>query len=489
MREIDLRTNSADYNKITENNQQVHERHNTYVNRNKIIELIEQGRAKDISLEEKKNGEPCIIPSSGPSLDLSVKKLSAWKGGVICQPSQALTLYHYGVTIDYIAVLDPFCEWKDFAGVDWAATKTKLIINPGCWPDIFTNWPNDFLLYRQSLSNPSTFYATAQRDAFMRRMPAGLTLTDPNYEPGTAFREAQFEYLITTEITSFACSPPFQIFCADFLKYGQLFLTGFDFGFTYGKDRFTKMVVKSAEKTVDYGGQKINVPIQWVSVSAPLDLEKLGDRVVMSDNGIPTEAIHLFYKKNLYSALRLSLISAYIVDEATTCHELPYISIDEVIEKQGQVEPFPKIESILIYEKYLAKVGAFVVDCGVGMSFIESDNPLGKDGQRGDIENFILHNIASNYMCKSCGSQTRIMPKDIRLAQAIGLIDDIISETKENPKAKEDTLRVYKSLLALPTMRNYNGIKCRNCKTGVLEQTHPANVESNLTRIKGLLYG
>ena len=65
--EKQLRTDSSAYNKSTEHNQQVHEKQNTYQNRHRIMQLIDEGRAKDISHEPKKNGEPCFIISSGAS--------------------------------------------------------------------------------------------------------------------------------------------------------------------------------------------------------------------------------------------------------------------------------------------------------------------------------------------------------------------------------------------------------------------------------------
>ncbi len=478
--EKELRTDSSQYNKSTEHNQQVHEKQNTYVNRNKIIELLESGRAKDISQEPRKNGEPCFIISSGPSLDLSLPKLKDWKYGVICQPSQALTLIHYGVKIDFIAVLDPFCEWKEFEGFDWSTTNTKLIINPGCWPDLFEKWPNEFLLYRQSLSNPTTFYATGQRDAFMKRTPTQKALDDPNYELGRAFREAQFEYLLTTEITSFACSPPFQIFCADFLKYGNLFLTGFDFGYTYGKERFTNMIIKSEAKTVDFGGQKIDVATQWDKVERPY-VEN--DQMVMSDNGIPSEALHLYYKKNLFSAWRLCKKTLYIVDVMTVCTEIPFIPIEEVISHEGQYPIQSETDIIDITENYLAGVGAYVVDCVAGISFIESVNPMGNGKDKGDIENFITHNINSRYICPTCHYDVKIMPRENRLNQAIQMLSEIMSETSEDKKAKELVTNTYRKFLAMPSLKNYNGLKCPQCKQGSLIQASPADLNSNLDRI------
>ncbi|HSA74564.1 MAG TPA: 6-hydroxymethylpterin diphosphokinase MptE-like protein [Candidatus Nitrosocosmicus sp.] len=487
MTERELRTDSSTFNSVTEQNQLWHEKHNTYTNRNRIIELIKEGRAKDISNEPKKNGEPCFLISSGPSLDLALPKLKKWngKGGVICTPSHAITLVYYGVKIDYIVVLDPFCEWAELAGYDWSKTDTKLVVNPGVWPDLIEHWPNEILLYRQSLGKNDTFFATEQNNAFMHREPTDRILADPAYVPGQVYREAKFEYLIITEITSFACSPPFQMFIADFLQYGILYLAGFDFGYTYGKERFTKMYIKEPGRSISVGNaDHIELDPKWESKEYQFEDS---EKIIMSNNGIPSETLHLYYKKNFYSAWRLCLKTIYRVDEQTVCHEIPFIDIDSVLD-DGLISSVMTPELIMgITDKYLAEVGAFVLECNPGYTFIESKNPFGNGGSdKGDIVNFIENEILSRYICNKCNFNAKIMPKKNRLDYCRRVLMEILNETKTDDKIKSEVDSTLNKINNLNTLKNYNGLICPHCNSGHLYQPNKIDIGANVKRIKSL---
>ncbi len=74
---------------------------------------------------------------------------------------------------------------------------------------------------------------------------------------------------------------------------------------------------------------------------------------------------------------------------------MPFMSIDKVIKNKGHV---PKQSETFIAEqaeRYLAGVGAFVVETKSGVSFVEAANP------RLDLMQYML-NLRKQYRCTTC---------------------------------------------------------------------------------------
>ena len=375
--EKDLRTRSDHYNQGTKQLQQIHEELNSAMNWKALNDAIKWGKARDINDEPKVDKTPCIIVGSGGSLDEALPIMKDWKGGVICSTSQALTLMYYGIVPSHIMMLDPFCFWEEIQGIDWSKTKTKMITHPGIWPDIIEKWPNEMLLYIQNNGRRDSYYATTQKHMYSKR---------------TGIRDAKFEFLIRTEMTVFACSPAMQMFMAGILGYGKIFLSGCDFGYTYGKDRFTNYTMG---------------PDGWEKHEHPLLDDKTpewGEKErIMSDNGIPTEKVHMYYKKNMISAWRLSMQEVYTTDKGTIT-EIQYIPMHKVIKTQGKgfLPPQKEKKRVLRDERaaelYLASVGAYVIKSSHGFSFVESEQP------EIDLPKY-MEAMRSRLRCKTCGAE------------------------------------------------------------------------------------
>jgi hypothetical protein len=348
-KEASVRTESSKYNQSTKEKQLIHEERNTAENWRPIMDAIKSGRGRDIHDEPKRKG-PCIVVSSGPSLDDHIERLRDWRGGIVCSTSHATTLMHYGIEPDYIIVLDPFCAWHEISGVDWSRTKTRMVLNPSVWPDLVANWPNDMLFFLQNIGRRDSFYATTQLHMFCRRDPDDAKMRTPKFHPQ-----------IRTELILFACTPPAQIFCAGIIGYSRCFLSGFDFACSPKLSRFTRWQPDASGK--------------WVEDVSPF---KPKEYTVLTDNGLASEAIHLYYKKNFLSAWRLSRQELHSMDNWTCATEIPHVDIDDVIRRQGEgFTPLPKDEIIERTEAYLAKVGAYIIrrpDDSV--SFVETANPL-----------------------------------------------------------------------------------------------------------------
>ncbi len=388
--EKETRTDSAPYNAHTRANQQIHEEYNSGRNVHNIVAAIDAGRARDISQETKKPGTPAFVIGSGPSLDEVVPLLKDWEGGIVCSSSHARTLVYHGAAPTHIIALDPFTCWDEFSGVDWSEyPDIKLVTHPGVWPDLIENWPNEMLLYREWLGSDQSYYAQGQKRMYTSRECFGKgTMT-------AIKRDAKFTFLIPTHVTMFACSPPTQLFIAGAVGYGNIFLAGCDFGYTYGKARFT-------EWKKDEAGEWHDDPRPWTK---PEEIEQYNiksgerDEPIVSDNSIQTERTMVYYKKNLVTAIRLSNQSVWACGETILTDEVLHANGAEVIATQGAgYKHQRKREIAKRTEPYLAGIGCFVLNGPKGHTFIETEVPLN------DIPAF-MKQMRRTYVCEKCGAQ------------------------------------------------------------------------------------
>lgn len=410
-KETEVKSQSSAYNSATIGKQLVHEVNNAAFNHHNIVEFFKNGKAKDISEEIKHTGQHCIVVGSGPSLDYSITFLKNWKGGIICTTSHARTLMYYGVEPDYILVLDPFCCWDEIIGIDWVKTKTKLIINPCCHRSLFDNWPNGILMYIPHDGIPDSFYSKTLKQQY-------------SWKDNEHSRDCKFTYYIRTDIVLFACSPPMQLFVAQLLGYENIFLCGVDFGYHSGKERFTDYSVKNvgSGRYTNKGFIKMQPEPGsdgWEKHEHPYEKKETD---IVGENGIITEDIHLYYKKNFISSWRLSHQTIYTTDHGLIT-EIPYLDIEAVIEKQGD---FPKQSEIDIdewSEKYLATVGCFVIRTeSHGVSFVEAANPIPE-------LTAYMEGINNRYICPKCKTHYTYMPDGKALekdCQVCGAKDSLI---------------------------------------------------------------
>lgn len=381
--EKSFRSDSSKYNQGTAMKQLIHEQYNSARNLTPLLQRIKDGTARDLNSEPKAEGAPAIIIGSGPSLDESIEYLRDWEGGILCSSSHALTLMRYGIEPTHIVNLDPFSNFDEIDGIDWSKTRTKSVLHPGVNPDLVERWPNEILLYRQNNGRSDSFYSGLQK--FM-------------YSDRTGGRDnSTFTFHIVTELTIFACSPPAQMFVADRLGYGNIFLAGVDFGYHSGKERFTSWTIKEPEKVVTSGNSApVVIPIQWERHDHPIGSELLGVDAIVTNNGLQTHPVHLYYKKNTMSAWRLSLQNVYTTDRGIIT-EMPYVDMKKVVEKQGRGFPRWPLERIKrVTEEYMASVGAYIIESERGgKNFVESADP------EKELPEF-MRGINRQYHCDQC---------------------------------------------------------------------------------------
>jgi DNA-directed RNA polymerase subunit RPC12/RpoP len=231
-----------------------------------------------------------------------------------------------------------------------------------------------------------------------------------------------FVFYIRTEITLFACSPPTQLFCADILGYGNIFLCGCDFGYHVDKQRFTSW---------DFD-EKGN----WQEHVHLFDKEKEKEDLIICNNGLYTHPVHLYYKKNMLSAWRLCCKTIYSTDKGIMT-EIPYVDMEKVFKKQGYKFEQQTVNFIAnASENYLVGVGAFIIETDKGLSFIESASPWVELPQ-------FMQGVNRRYACNTC---------HIRL-----------NADNDNPKTED--------------------LKCKNCLAGTLIKEATIDIEGNMRRI------
>jgi len=416
MTEKELRTKSNEYNAATAVTMGYQEIINSAANYQNIMRAFKEGRAKDLSDEPKKLLEPVFITGSGPSFDDNVEKLRDWKGGIISHYSQAPTLMYHGIEPDYIVALDAICNWEGLRGVDWANTKkkTKLVLHPGMWPSLVENWPNEMLFYRQNLGRADGFGTSEQKIMYCERLG---TLED------ALASKVALRPMIKTELTMFACTPPAQLFVAHVLQYGPVYLCGVDFAYHGGKERMTNY-------------DRDTPDAEWIKHEFPLAPREY----VKTSNGLDTDPLHMYYKKNFVSACRLSMQQVFTTDHGALT-EVPYAPIDKVIATQGHsrkwaIAPDMRAKN---YERYLASINCFVVNFETGHQFVEVANPIP------DLTSFMVGKNRT-YVCTSC---------------------------QAGASANDD--------------KDHTGEKCHVCGQGKVVKANPCDIEANLKRFRALV--
>lgn len=437
MSEMAMRHRSDRFNEGTKMKQLIHEEYNTGRNIAPLLQMIKDGRARDIDDEPKVENVPFFVIGSGGSLDDVLPHMGGWKGGIICSTSHARTLIYHGIEPTHIVALDPFCQWNEIEGIDWSKTRTKLVAHPGVWPDLIENWPNDILLFRQDMAQSDSFYATTQMHMFTNRS-------------GTR-DDSKFDVLIRTTITLFACTPPAQLFVGDKLGYAPCFLAGMDFGYGTGRERFTTYTPRGLNQVVSVGNAPpAEVGLQWTKEEHPFVMPNVEDpeyikthreqeRVAIGVNGKPTNQINIFYKKNLISAWRLSRAMVYTTTPNSNMPEVPYMPIEKVIRLRGKAKMRNEKWIKKTTERYLAATGAFVIESeDGGVNFIESNNP------EAELSAWMAK-MRAQYQCEQCGLMA-------------------INETNAEPTEP-----------------------CPRCETGKFVRRHAIDMAANLARIQGLL--
>lgn len=486
---------SGKYNEGTKQRQLLHEIVSSAQNYQTLYKAYREGRAKDIvdwehppMIEGEKT--PCIIIGSGPSLDNSIEFLRAWSGGIFCTTSHALTLIRNGIIPTHIVALDPFCTYDEIAGVDWSKTETKLVACPNVWPTLIQQWPNDIVLYLEETSEKNSFYQTIQKYMYTVREDQGKGIRDP-----------VFRFMVRSSFALFACSPPMQLFAADKLGYGTAFLCGCDFSYPYGKERFTEWKIKDLGRVEQEGRKYIDEPYQyntaldplgfyndpnwdsyWIKEEHPLKDIPKERGPMLTANGIPSERVHVYYKKNFLTSWRLCNKTVYTTDQGAIT-EIPYRNIRTVIDKKGLGFIQQKKWWIRkVTDEYLASVGCYVIESKEGLSFIETAHP------NDDLYEF-MKNLYQQYSCSECKRTLLIEdypPYYRAMKDLLSKLEGMDPQSKD-PELINDLSNRIKSIEANTILKDHEFETCPACGKGKLSHLVHIDIPLNMERFNRVI--
>ena len=360
----------AAYNRNTKKATMGMEILHSYYNHKQIWEDIHEGTGRDVGQARIETPEPALIVGSGQSLDKAHDLLKDWKGAIFSSTSQATTLIHTGKHDRlYFIALDPKLNVDEFVGMDdWAKYDATLVIQPCIAPIIFDIWKNKKLYFR--IMEPMTEFYTQNLSIAYRFIPTFLYL--------------------------FSCSLSAQLGLAAAMGYNPLILVGCDFGAPNNKYRFTRWDCMPTDITTvnkETGDKKHYTHFSEI----PKDLDLIttvhkrewqsttGDAIpsekeVMSNNGVITDALQLYYKRSLFCVARLDMKDIINTSTEGIITEMPEATIEEVIENQGQgLEDryLTTIQKQHVYERYLASQHTYAVRFKEkGIRFIETTDPV-----------------------------------------------------------------------------------------------------------------
>jgi len=286
-------------------------------------------------LEDTQKG-PAVILGSGPGLDEVLPMLKDWKGGLICSSSHAQTLARFGVRPTHIVYSDVRCNWEEIDKVPpgwWEdAPGTVQAAYPGTHPDLISKWPQ------------KSYYYLPRDPA----IPLYWSIWPTAYD------------FIKMALLPFACSPAAELGIGRAIGYNPIFMLGHNFGFTRDGDGGLPARYRFRGWHWEAG--------EWVQegITAP---PPESQPIVMSENGYPSTAMNLFYKRAMFCVARLEchrdepmqLISA---TPHSTISEVPYIAPEEMIASGGQIPETMRRtneEQMLACERYLVRVGNYCV--------------------------------------------------------------------------------------------------------------------------------
>ena len=351
--ESQVKMNSDLYNKATRATHLTNEINWSAANYHNIKASFDTGIGKDLKKAPRVKNKPIICVGSGVTLDYSIEYMKEWDHDIICSTSQATTLIYNGIEPKYILALDPNSAAQELQCDVWQGRDCNLVTHPGIMPETIEFWVREQkmpIYYFRKFMPQTVFYANAQKLMYSEKDETG-----------------KYKSMIDQEIVMLGCAANAQVSIANALGYGPIYTVGCDFGYLDNKVRFDAVRYNHDRK-------------EWVvEKSGSIEIEK--DQV-LSENGIVTSGMQIFYKRNFMSCIRIEL--PQIVNTGiNTITEIPYCDIKTVVEKQGipgnQDDPnepikiLTKEEMINITERYMATFGLYVVRHKNGIEFLECE--------------------------------------------------------------------------------------------------------------------
>lgn len=263
--------------------------HNAFEN----YSILKTKRYEDLDSYVDTRRGPCIIVSSGPSLNEVLPRIHGLSSSgmpILCGASQAMALHANGITADFIILYDSHPANFEFLrpdAVDWGTSS--LITHTFADPRTLREWSGPLIMHQLT-----TYYF----DSWIQ--DPGLTFGEfvEKFKPDPAapacfyFRD---EYAIFTKLTmtraipeiklkllSTSCTPTHSMTIASLMGFDPVLCVGFDNGFTHDLSRAdTYRYDTILERVIKAGIHPYKKDAAWL---------------VMSENGVPTTRQLLAYR-------------------------------------------------------------------------------------------------------------------------------------------------------------------------------------------------
>jgi hypothetical protein len=344
MTELGYIQHSGKYNKQVADSKLPWEYRFSFFNHYTIFNEITEKKAADVMSARYEPAVPGLVIGSGSSLDDALPLLKDWHNPIICSSAQASTIVHYGFTGPlYIMVFD---IWTRIQEIQWLGDVTgkdiTLISHPGVNPELIAAWKGKKLYYR--CMDMNNFF-------FGEVLPRGYDF-------------------INTSMLLFASSAAAQMSISNALNLQPMFYCGVDFSLR----RFKKW---------------ISTPDGW---KCEPDIDPIAAKPIKAENGVWTDPLQVFYKLSALTVWCIDHLQCFVTSKKSTVSEMPFVPIEEVIEKQGQgfehlYKQPQEIEDIV--ELYLSKKNNFIVRFKAGGVRAVESGSIDPEGWRRDIVTYM----------------------------------------------------------------------------------------------------
>ena len=318
----------------------------SYVNHMHIWNEFAEGKAEDLQILQGpiKDGKPepkgpILVAGSGKNLDDIHDLIPQWRGAIICSASHASTFVHAGHPPEIIIGLDIKTDTSKMHVPDWGDTQSWYVVHPGMNPECIAFWT----------WNKAYFRVLYPKNYFYRRvMPAAYPM-------------------IKSELMPFACSQAAQLSVAAALGYSPLILVGADFACIDGWYRFKAWLYDEAKKAW-YREEHNQTTERMLGIGSRFipGGKVLQPDYIITDNGLVTEGLQIFYKKALFHVMRLDKVPVINCSPKGAITELPALEFEDAVARARDGRGFddlvlPEQEYVDRIDTYLARHSMFTV--------------------------------------------------------------------------------------------------------------------------------
>lgn len=311
-------------------------------------EVERRFKTKDCDMRNvpRLNGEPVLVLGSGPSLNDMIPYLKDWKGKISCSTSHLPLLEYLGIDPDYCFLIDsdPSMEFlvKHFVKHN---PKTLLICHPQLPREIIEVWPEDQVYFFRMFDPGDPF----SKD-FMPLI-YGWMNQDRGWHIGS--------YILNSGNVVNSQIPALQA-----LGAGVIFLCGYDLGYPDlpdrpGIPRYRSSYIGKAPLSFNVTGETEGLnpaPEMPTQEMRPIKYER-------ANNGVLADELCFFYKYSFIILLGLGNVPVLSCSRGIIS-EIPYVSPEEVVEKQGrgfEDKILKPNESYQIAQEYLKYRGLYIL--------------------------------------------------------------------------------------------------------------------------------